>query len=139
MDEVPRPNGRPTSSKWEGVSMSLGESFIPDCLKKAPQKSQNGRYIRGPIPLGWIQKACTVGAEKLALYLMSMKGLTKRSKIRLRSAEMERFGLSPKNRRIQLAKLEEASGDGNQLPRPVRTTIKFFPLQNFTQIVMVNQ
>lgn len=119
--------------------MSLEESFIPDCLKKAPQKSQNGRYIRGPIPLGWIQKACTVGAEKLALYLMSMKGLTKRSKIRLRSAEMERFGLSPKNRRVQLAKLEEASGDGNQLPRPVRTTIKFFPLQNFTQIVMVNQ
>ena len=119
--------------------MSLEKSFIPDCLKKAPQKSQNGRSIRGPIPLGWIQKACTVGAEKLALYLMSMKGLTKRSKIRLRSAEMERFGLSPKNRRVQLAKLEEASGDGNQLPRPVRTTIKFFPLQNFTQFVMVNQ
>ena len=88
--------------------MSLEESFIPDCLKEAPQKSQNDRYIRGPIPLGWIQKACIVGAEKLALYLMYMKGLTKRSKIPLRSAEMGRFGLSPKTRRVQLTKLEEA-------------------------------
>ena len=56
----------------------------------------------------WSQKACAVGAEKLALYLMYMKGLTKRSKIPLRSSEMERFGLSPKTRRVQLTKLEEA-------------------------------
>ena len=111
--------------------MSLEESFIPDCLKKAPQKSQNGRYIRGPIPLGWIQKACTVGAEKLALYLMSMKGLTKRPKIRLRSAEMERFGLSPKIRRIQLAKLEEAGlvkADKAVGKKPVLTAINFLAL-----------
>ena len=88
--------------------MSLEESFIPDCLKKAPQKSQNGRFIRGPIPLEWIQKACVVGAEKLALYLMYIKGLTGWSKIPLKSAELERFGLSPKTRRVQLTKLEEA-------------------------------
>ena len=49
-----------------------------------------------------------MGAEKLALYLMYMKGLTKRSKIPLSSAELERFGLSPKTRRVQLTKLEEA-------------------------------
>ena len=108
MDEVPRPFGRPTSSKWEGVSMSLEESFIPDCLKEAPQKAPNGRFIKGPIPLSWIQKACTVGAEKLALYLMYIKGLTGWSKIPLKSAELERFGLSPKTRRVQLTKLEEA-------------------------------
>ena len=88
--------------------MSLEGSFIPGCLKNTPQKAPNGRFIKGPIPLSWIQKACIVGAEKLALYLMYMKGLTKRSKIPLKSAEMERFGLSPKTRRVQLAKLEEA-------------------------------
>ena len=88
--------------------MSLEESFIPGCLKEAPQKSQNGRFIRGPIPLEWIQKACTVGAEKLAFYLIYIKGLTGWSKIPLKSTEMERFGLSPKTRRVQLTKLEEA-------------------------------
>ena len=88
--------------------MSLEESFIPGCLKEAPQKSQNDRYIKGPIPLEWIQKACAVGAEKLALYLIYIKGLTGWSKIPLKSAELERFGLSPKTRRVQLTKLEEA-------------------------------
>ena len=88
--------------------MSLEESFIPDCLKIAPQKVQNSRFIKGPIPLEWIQKACAVGAEKLALYLMYIKGLTGWSKIPLKSAEMGRFGLSPKTRRVQLKKLEEA-------------------------------
>ena len=88
--------------------MSLEESFIPGCLKNTPQKAPNGRFIKGPIPLSWIQKACTVGAEKLALYLMYIKGLTGWSKIPLKSAELERFGLSPKTRRVQLTKLEEA-------------------------------
>ena len=88
--------------------MSLEESFILGCLKEAPQKSQNDRYIGGRIPLWWIQKACIVGAEKLALYLMYIKGLTGWSKIPLKSAELERFGLSPKTRRVQLTKLEEA-------------------------------
>ena len=46
--------------------------------------------------------------EKLALYLIYIKGLTGWSKIPLRSAEMEKFGLSPKTRRVQLAKLEGA-------------------------------
>ena len=49
-----------------------------------------------------------MGTVKLALYLMYVKGLTKRSKIPLRSAKMVRFGLSLKTRRVQLAKLEEA-------------------------------
>ena len=108
MDDVPRPFERPTSSKWEGVSMSLDESFIPDHLKKPPQKVQNSQFIKGPIPLEWIQKACTLGAEKLALYLMYMKGLTGWSKIPLRSAEMQKFGLSPETRRVRLVKLERA-------------------------------
>ena len=108
MDDLPRPNGRPTSSIWEGVSMITEETFIPDCLKRSSPKSSNGRFIKGPIALKWIQKACVVGAEKLALYLVYMKGLTGASEIQLRSAELERFGLSPKTRRVQLKKLVEA-------------------------------
>jgi len=88
--------------------MSLEESFIPDFLKNAPQNGQNGRFIKAPIPLGWFQNACTVGAEKMALYLMFIRGLTAWSKIPLKSTEMEKFCLSPKTRRVQLAKLEEA-------------------------------
>ena len=48
-----------------------------------------------------------IGAEKLALYLVYVKGLTGASEIQLRSAELERFGLSPKTRRVQLKKLVE--------------------------------
>jgi len=88
--------------------MSLEESFIPGCLQHTSPKASKGRFIKGPIPLEWIQKACAVGAEKLALYLMYIKGLTGWSKIPLKPAEMERFGLSPKTRRVQLTKLEEA-------------------------------
>ena len=82
---------------------------------------------------------------KFALNLMYMKGLTKKSKIPVRSAEMERFGLSPKTRRVQLAKLEEADLEKAEKAekavgqKTVVTAINFFPLQNFSSIVIANQ
>ena len=75
---------------------------------------------------------------KFALNLMYMKGLTKKSKIPVRSAEMERFGLSPKTRRVQLAKLEEADLEKAVGQKTVVTAINFFPLQNFSSIVIAN-
>ena len=56
----------------------------------------------------WSQKACAVGAEKVALYLMYIGGLTGWPKTPLKSGEMERFGLWPKTSRLQLTMLEEA-------------------------------
>ena len=108
MDDLPRPFGRRTSSVWEGASMSKQEVFTPKCLQDGASRNINGRFIKGPIPLLWIQRACSVGAEKLALYLVYMKGLTNCSTIELSHTEMKGFGLSAKTRRTQLRKLEDA-------------------------------
>jgi len=59
-------------------------------------------FVKGPIPLHWMQLACRVGAAELAVYIWWKVGLLGHgSKIALRPGELAKFGLGPYSIRRQ--------------------------------------
>ena len=83
-------------------------TFIPDCLKQERKRKKPEPFIKGPIPLDWMQKACKAGGAELALYLSYKHGLLGSKTIHLKPSEVATFGLSNKTRRYQTEKLESA-------------------------------
>ena len=66
-------------------------------------------FIKGPIPLNWIQKACEVNAAPLAMYLWYKWGiLGATAKIKLRPARLKQFGIGEKSRQREACRLEKA-------------------------------
>ena len=82
------------------------ELYIPDCIARRTSGNTGRPFVKGPIPLDWVQRACQVGAAELAWYLRYKEGLTGSKIIQLRPGEMKAFGLSEKVRRRQVKTLE---------------------------------
>ena len=59
-------------------------------------------FLKGPVPLPWLQMACRLRAGSLAIYIWWKVGLLGRgSKISLRPGELSKFGLGPRAIRRQ--------------------------------------
>jgi hypothetical protein len=103
--------------KTEHPPLQETERVVTDWLKAVagdePIFEARGRrakpFIKGPIPLAWIQLACRLNAATLAIYIQWKAGLLgQKAKIALRPAELARFGLGGYARRRQYKALVEA-------------------------------
>jgi hypothetical protein len=89
---------------WDSAS---GE-FVPIAGCAAPLKA--GGFIKGPLPLRWIQAAARLPGRTLqvALALWYLAGLKKTSTVRLTSKPLVEMGVSRDAKYDGLARLEEA-------------------------------
>jgi len=85
-------------------------SFEPALvLPEDKPKKQTQAFIKGPIPLAWMQKACRAKAVSLAIYLWYKWGILGRTKkIQLRPKELKQFGVGEKSRQREPERLEKA-------------------------------
>jgi len=90
----------------ESNQAHLSDSVAPS----QPRNRKRSRpFIKGPIDLEWVQKACCVNASTLAFYLQYMRGiLGADSKIQVRPSDCRKFGIADKARRRQIDSLEKA-------------------------------
>jgi len=89
--------------------MSFSPDIDPSALSVAKLNRQTEPFIKGPLPLAWIQKACKVKASRMAYYLWYKKGILPAAKnIQLRPAELREFGIGEKLRQREADRLEEA-------------------------------
>ena len=66
-------------------------------------------FIKGPIDLEWVQRACQCNAAELAWYLHYKSGILGATAcIQIRPSECSKFGLGDKARQRQVARLESA-------------------------------
>ena len=73
------------------------------------KKKKTFRFIKGPIDLVWISKACRIKASELALYLQYKAGiLGEAAIIQIRPSECLEFGLSDRLRQRQVNRLVDA-------------------------------
>jgi hypothetical protein len=73
-------------------------------------KRQSARYLRGPVPLAWLQTAaCLPGrALQVGLALWYLVGVTKSATVSLSSVRLARFGVNRSAKRRALAALAGA-------------------------------
>jgi hypothetical protein len=73
-----------------------------------PKHEQGGRFVRGPIPLTWLQPALLIGgkAGNLALAIWWLVGMQRSNPIKLTSRVMEDFGISTRSARRLLTEFE---------------------------------
>jgi hypothetical protein len=75
----------------------------------ARKRDKTFRFIKGPIDLVWISKACRIKASELALYLQYKAGiLGEAAIIQVRPSECLEFGLSDRLRQRQVNRLVDA-------------------------------
>ena len=82
--------------------------FIPESASCKPTHQHSRLFIRGPIPLWWIQAAACAGGTELGCYLWYKSGLIRSNTVHLRPSEMKGFGLTEKIRRRQVKALDKA-------------------------------
>ncbi|MBL8025019.1 MAG: helix-turn-helix transcriptional regulator [Fibrobacteres bacterium] len=91
-----------------------GSEAYPDSLSTIARNKHDvrpGLFIRGPIPLGWIQEAAKLPGKSLGvgMVLFFLAGVSKsRSDIRLSSLELRKLGISRHSAYRALRKLESA-------------------------------
>jgi DNA-binding transcriptional ArsR family regulator len=81
---------------------------VVEGVRKA--RKVRGEYLRGPIPLSWLTRACELGGSsvKVALAVWFAKGVQGGDVVRLTSPLLVRFGVSPKAKLSGLNALEES-------------------------------
>ena len=87
------------------------QSDLEDPVKPSQPKNRNRSrpFIKGPIDLEWVQKACCVNASTLAFYLHYMRGmLGPDARIQVRPTDCRKFGIADKARQRQIDSLEKA-------------------------------
>jgi hypothetical protein len=78
---------------------------------RQPIPRQRGAFIRGPIPLAWLDGALNLpgrGPLVVALALMYQSGLERSPSVRVTHKLLQRFGIPPRTSHDALAKLEAA-------------------------------
>ena len=77
----------------------LPDSYMESC-PKPPKKSRkprlNDNFLKGPIPIGWFMKACSLSgkASQIGVALWYLSGLRKNSTVILANGLLERFHIS---------------------------------------------
>ncbi len=92
------------------LKMNPGEYSAIATKEKRKNKRIEGGFICGPLPLIWIQKACSLGKNtaKLSLLLWYKHGLTKGQPFYISNLAAEKFGLERRQKYRALSLLEEA-------------------------------
>lgn len=78
---------------------------------RQPVARQQGAFIRGPIPLAWLDGVLRLpgrGPLVVALALMYQSGLERSPSVRVTHKLLKRFGIPPRTSHDVLAKLEAA-------------------------------
>ena len=74
-----------------------------------PDRRRTKPFIKGPIDLGWIQRAAQVNAAEVALWLCYKEGFKGTGNwFHLRPCELRKYGLTRKRRDRQIKSLEAA-------------------------------
>ena len=82
-----------------------------DRSKPAPaHPAQKGKFLRGPVPLAWLQRAAELRGKALAvgLALWFLRGCQKRWTVRLTRRTLQRFAVGRKPGYLGLKNLEAA-------------------------------
>ena len=114
MTEVARQNeagfgGRRLSEFVAEHNPAITERKTNTAFSARKKKKKTFRFIKGPINLVWICKACKVKASELALYLQYKAGiLGEVAIIQIRPSECLEFGLSDRLRQRQVNRLVDA-------------------------------
>ena len=81
----------------------------PSSSTNQPNRRRTKPFIKGPIDLGWIQRAAQVNATEVALWLSYKEGFKGAGKwFHLRPYELKKYGLTRKRRGRQIKSLEAA-------------------------------
>ena len=81
----------------------------PRVVEKDPARNATKPFIKGPIDLKWVQRACQSNAAELAWYLHYKSGILGATAcIQIRPSECSKFGLGDKARQRQVDRLENA-------------------------------
>jgi hypothetical protein len=84
------------------VEDSVPELQLKNCRRSRP-------FVKGPIDLEWLQRACKSNAAEMAFYLHYKLGiLGKDASVQIRPSECRAFGMSDKARQRQIDSLEKA-------------------------------
>lgn len=98
---------------FDRVSLGLPENYSqPRTLAYTaiPRPENREHYLRGPIPLKWLQQAARLrgSALQVAVTIWYRAGLEKNGTIRLGNGALATFGVSSDSKRRALITLEEA-------------------------------
>jgi hypothetical protein len=91
----------------------LPSNYIEFCPKppKKPKKPQiSGNFLKGPIPIAWLMKACALPgkASQIGVVLWHLSGLRKNDTVILANGLLEEFHISRKAKYRGLKALEGA-------------------------------
>ena len=77
--------------------------------RRRKSKGQDSRFVRGPIPLPWLSRACCLGGKtgQVAWAIWYARGLNGEP-VALTSTLLATFGVTPKTGRCVLQRLEAA-------------------------------
>ena len=98
-------------SVFDPKRLSIKRSVMPASKTQRPPRHRVGEeFLKGPIPLPWLQRAATLPGKALAtsLALWFMAGLTKNRTVKLSRAVAERFNVGRKATARCLRLLENA-------------------------------
>lgn len=86
------------------------ELILTDTHKKAMKKRLQGKFVKGPIPLKWVEQACMVGGQeaRLAWVIWYRYGLNKGQDFPLSNTIVKSIGLTRHAKGKALKNLEAA-------------------------------
>ena len=97
--------------------MDLDRLRIPDVgwqysapLAQRKRSKRRGEFLKGPVPIAWVERACALGgkAAALAWALRFKAGMSSNRPIPATPRLLERFGMSSRSAYRALASLESA-------------------------------
>ncbi len=93
---------------WDYQIPTRPAPLVVEGARKA--RKVRGEYLRGPIPLSWLTRACVLGESsvKVALAVWFAKGVQRADVVTLTTSLMARFGGTRKAKRSGLKALEDA-------------------------------
>jgi DNA-binding MarR family transcriptional regulator len=94
--------------KQTPLSGILAASTKP--IPKAPRHNHGEKFIKGPIPWGWIAQAANLsgGALKVSLAIWQLAGMKKSRKVKLSNRILGELGVSRNTKYRALSDLESA-------------------------------
>ncbi len=89
--------------------MDLEQFRIPTPISPIPQKRRKGKFLKGPIPLDWLQCAGQLSGKALhvGIVLQFLSGVQRSSKVRFSYSLAEEFGVKRHSAYRALKALEE--------------------------------
>jgi hypothetical protein len=98
----------------QGIDRATVDGWMTNARdgKPAPTRpTRKGKFLRGPIPLGWLRRAADLPGKALAvgLALWFLRGCRKCRTVRLTRRTLKRFGVKRKPGYLGLRNLEGAS------------------------------